>query len=49
MYFHFLWKYSTENEWIMFFDIDEFLLLRNVNNIDKFIVNYNKYDEIYFN
>ncbi|MBS1095959.1 glycosyltransferase family 2 protein [Gluconobacter wancherniae] len=49
MYFHFLWKYSTENEWIMFFDIDEFLLLRDVNNIDRFIENYNKYDAIYFN
>lgn len=49
MFFHFLRHYSTETEWIMFLDVDEFLCLKNTNNIGKFIEKYTCVDALYFN
>ncbi len=37
MYMHCLRKHKDESEWVIFLDIDEFLCLRNVNDINRFL------------
>lgn len=49
MYFHFLWSYSTESQWFMLFDVDEFLVLRGLDNIRAFMVPFQADDAVYFN
>ena len=49
MFFHYLRHYSTETEWHMFLDVDEFLCLRDCDNIEKFLGKFPQNDALYFN
>lgn len=50
MYLHFLQNDRHSAEWIMFLDIDEFLCLRGLNNIDTFMNSLPAaWDAVYFN
>ncbi len=50
MYKHFLKNFSAETEWFLFLDIDEFLVLKNVDDITAFMKNYEEIcDALYFN
>jgi hypothetical protein len=50
MYMHFFLNYKEQTEWICIFDIDEFLALKGVNDIDRFMSAYaDKADSIYLN
>lgn len=49
MYFHFLWRYSTETEYVMFLDVDEFLCLKGVDHIGRFMRDFRAWDAVYFN
>jgi hypothetical protein len=50
MYRHFLRTYRQETERFMFFDVDEFLCLRGVDNIRTFLRSgFQDFDDIYFN
>jgi len=49
MYFHFLETFKHETEWFSFLDIDEFFVLRKVDDIARFMVDYtSKVDCLYF-
>lgn len=50
MYFHFLRNFSTETEWLMFLDIDEFLCIKGSNYLPQFMAGLPKnIDGIHFN
>lgn len=50
MYMHFLQNYKTETEWVSIFDIDEFLAIKGLNDIGKFMSQHpSDIDSIYFN
>ncbi|MGN6366220.1 glycosyltransferase family 92 protein [Asticcacaulis taihuensis] len=50
MYLHFLGNYSSETEWASFLDIDEFLVLKNIDNIKNFMAEFEDIcDCLYFN
>lgn len=50
MYMHFLKSYKQETEWACFLDIDEFLVLKNCNNISMFMQEFEPIcDCVYFN
>ncbi|WP_077807095.1 glycosyltransferase family 2 protein [Neoasaia chiangmaiensis] len=50
MYNHFLDKYAKETEYFIFLDVDEFICIRNINNIDNFVKGgFRDCDDIYFN
>ncbi len=50
MYKHFLKTHAAETEWFMFLDIDEFLVLKNHDNISSFMKPYDEIcDALYFN
>jgi hypothetical protein len=50
MYRHFLQNDRMDSEWIAFLDIDEFLILRAVDNIHRFMARFEReYDSLYFN
>lgn len=49
MILDFLKRFKHETKWISFLDCDEFLLLRNINNIKKFMENFQQNDAVYFN
>ncbi|MFT8991218.1 MAG: glycosyltransferase family 2 protein, partial [Gluconobacter albidus] len=50
MYFHFLRNFSTETEWLMFLDIDEFLCLKGHNSLPFFMKTIlHNIDGIHFN
>lgn len=50
MYFHFLRNFSTETEWLMFLDIDEFLCIKGSNFLPTFMADIPKeIDGIHFN
>ncbi len=50
MYRHFLRNHRSATEWIAFFDIDEFLILRGVDDIHRFMQDYQEEcDSLYFN
>lgn len=42
-------KYCDEYEWVAFFDIDEFLVLKKTNNIKEFIKDYDNHDCLIIN
>ena len=42
-------KYYNEYEWVAFFDIDEFLVLKKTNNIKDFIKDYDRHDCVIIN
>ena len=42
MYLHFLKYFGYESEWISFIDLDEYISLRDKNDIAKFIENYSR-------
>ncbi|HVY16843.1 MAG TPA: glycosyltransferase family 2 protein [Rhodopila sp.] len=49
IYLHFLENFKSETEWFSFLDIDEFLVLKGVNNIDAFMRDYTQsVDSLYF-
>jgi len=50
MYLHFLSNYKDETEWACFLDIDEFIVLKQLNNISAFMEEFEGiYDCVYFN
>nr|WP_249199934.1 discoidin domain-containing protein [Gluconobacter sp. Dm-62] len=49
MILDFLRRFKNQTEWITFLDIDEFLLLKNINNIKDFMVKFEENDAVYFN
>ncbi|MBS1079047.1 glycosyltransferase family 92 protein [Gluconobacter kondonii] len=49
MIFDFLRRFKYQTEWITFLDIDEFLLLRNTDNIKYFMSDFQNSDAVYFN
>jgi hypothetical protein len=50
IYLHFLDTFRQETEWFSFLDIDEFLVLKRLNNVAAFMRNYeNSVDCLYFN
>ncbi|GFE95834.1 hypothetical protein DmGdi_09070 [Gluconobacter sp. Gdi] len=49
MFFHYLRHYSTETEWHMFLDVDEFLCLKDCDDIGKFLEKFPPLDALYFN
>ncbi len=50
MYLHFLRHHAQEAEWAMFLDIDEFLVLKNVDDIRVFLEPYEAdWDSVQFN
>lgn len=50
MYFHFFRNYSHETKWLMFLDIDEFICIRELNNVPKFVDSFDpSVEAIYFN
>nr|WP_254454753.1 glycosyltransferase family 2 protein [Acetobacter estunensis] len=50
MYFHFMRNYMHETEWMMFLDIDEFVCIRGLNDINLFISSFPEdMDAMYFN
>lgn len=49
MILDFLMRFKNQTEWITFLDIDEFLLLRDVNNIKDFMKKFEDNDAVYFN
>ncbi|QDH16984.1 glycosyltransferase family 2 protein [Swingsia samuiensis] len=53
MFLHYLYNYSHETKWYIFLDVDEFICLKGVNNIRKFVEHhvkkYNDFDALYFN
>jgi hypothetical protein len=50
IYFHFLNTFKQQTEWFAFLDIDEFLVLKNINNIAIFMQEYeSRADCLYFN
>lgn len=50
MYFHFLRNYLPETEWMIFLDIDEFLVLKGVDDIGTFAREFpDDIDALYFN
>ena len=49
IYFHFLENFRHETEWFGFLDIDEFFVLKGVDNIDAFMAEYrDDVDCLYF-
>ena len=42
-------KYYEKYEWVAFFDVDEFLVLKKTNNIKDFIIDYEAHDCIIIN
>ena len=50
MYFHFLRNYSHETRWLMFLDIDEFICVKEGNNVPLFMKTFgDDVDAVYFN
>lgn len=50
IYLHFLEHFRNETEWFIFLDIDEFLVIKELNNIAKFMQTFDsKADAVYFN
>jgi hypothetical protein len=50
MYSHFLSHSRLESEWICFLDLDEFLVLKGVNDLHRFMAPLEeRFDAIYFN
>src|ERR1700744_4827562 len=50
MYFHFLETFKHQTEWFSFLDIDEFLVLRSLDDIHRFMDDYDiNTDCLYFN
>ncbi|EHH68006.1 discoidin domain-containing protein [Gluconobacter morbifer] len=49
MILDFLKRFKNETEWITFLDIDEFFLLRNVDNVGNFMSKFQEDDAVYFN
>jgi hypothetical protein len=50
IYLHFLETFKSETEWFSFLDIDEFFVLKRVNNISDFMRDYqDSVDCLYFN
>ena len=50
MYFHFLSNCRHETEWLCFLDIDEFLVIKGHNDLNRFMVPLEaRFDAVYFN
>ncbi len=50
MYLHFLSNFRHETEWVAFFDVDEFVALKGVNNIQEFMKEFeHTTNSVYFN
>jgi hypothetical protein len=48
-YNHFLSTYHNEFDWVAFFDVDEFLVLKKHNNVKDFLINYKDYRSVGIN
>lgn len=48
-YNHFLNSYADEYDWAAFFDVDEFLVLKQHENIKSFLKNYEQYNGVAVN
>jgi hypothetical protein len=48
-YNHFIKTYGSKYDWIAFFDIDEFLVLKKHNNVQEFVSDYVDYPAIGIN
>lgn len=48
-YNHFLKTFNNDYDWVGFFDVDEFLVLKKHNNIKSFIQDYSDYNSIGIN
>ena len=42
-YNDFIQRYKSDYDWVAFFDVDEFLVLKKHNNINEFLIGYNQY------
>jgi hypothetical protein len=42
-YNDFIQRYKSNYDWVAFFDVDEFLVLKKHNNINEFLISYNQY------
>jgi hypothetical protein len=50
MYYHFMRNYKHETEWFCFLDIDEFFVLKGIDDISQFMTEFeSNYDAVYFN
>lgn len=50
IYYYFMKNYLHETEWFTFVDVDEFFVLKNVNNIHSFMSEFEtECDSLYFN
>ena len=45
--YYFMYLHKNVSKWCLFFDVDEFVYLKNNNNINDLLNNYDKYDCIY--
>lgn len=48
-YNHFIKKFTGEYDWVAFFDVDEFLVLKKHNNIHEFLSVYNDHHSVCIN
>jgi hypothetical protein len=48
-YKHFLSNHRTKFNWVAFFDVDEFLVLKKHNNIKEFLTNYQEHKGVGIN
>lgn len=48
-YNNFIIHHKNEWDWVAFFDVDEFLVLKQHNNIKEFLSNYNEFDGVAIN
>ena len=48
-YNNFIQNYHNNYDWVAFFDVDEFLVLKKHNNIKEFIMDYDEYSSIGIN
>lgn len=49
VYNHFLNRYKYEYDWVAFFDVDEFLVLKKHNNVKEFLNDYESFTAIGIN
>jgi hypothetical protein len=48
-YNDFLMNYGSEYDWVAFFDVDEFLVLKRHDNVKAFLENYKEYNGVAIN
>jgi hypothetical protein len=48
-YNNFIINYRKDYEWVAFFDVDEFLVLKKHDNVKTFLLDYNEYESVGIN